>query len=105
MEKILGGYFYRLIITIIATIPLWMITTAIRDAIVIWFKRRELINKAIISQGNWYEIQGYVGQCEYIGNNTVHFKDINGCSFHVPIGMFSTIIVKSIPQPHKRRKQ
>lgn len=66
-------------------IPLWFIMSSIKNRISIWMKRRSLINRSIISVGQWYEICGMKGKVKYIGAKDIHMEGKNELLISIPI--------------------
>ena len=95
---------WSMIPSIAVGIALWFITDAIKDELVLWRKRRGLINQAVISKGNWYEIDGVVGKVLYIGRRKIHLEDKNEMAIHIPIDLADNGAIRSVKEPRGSKK-
>jgi len=91
-----GSYFLRLVVMVFSIIPLWFVSTIVKDKTIKWWKRRRLLSRGIISMNNWYEIKGHKGKIVYIGNDSVHLQGNDGSMTHIPIELICDGVVKSI---------
>ncbi len=104
LQQIIGDYMWQLIVTIVAIIPTWFITNALKNRLSTWWKRKVLINQSIISIGNWYEICGKIGKLIRIGKSRLELESEDELLFHIPIDTAYTSPIACVSKPKDKNK-
>lgn len=85
LNSAVGSYFWKTVFVILATIPAWILTTAIKDWWTLKRQREELVKDSILSIDTYYEINGHRGFLKTIGSRLLKLEEPNHTTHNIPI--------------------
>jgi hypothetical protein len=85
LNMAVGAYFWKLVFVICATIPIWILTTTIKDWWILRQKRERLVRDSILSLDSYYEVDGHRGFLRTIGTRLIKLEEPDHTTHHIPI--------------------
>ena len=104
IKTLAGDLVWNIIIIIAITIPVWIITTELKDMWKDYQKRRRLVNDTLLSIDTYYKINGASGVLKEINKKWVKLQDKDEIHY-IPINkVVGATITKKIAEQDKTRK-